>query len=387
MREQLAIQGWAKLDHGTAVQDVPCTIIPPEQVRTGWWAPASDEQVIAGAELEILAAADTEIEIVPCSQGLDFRGLSPGPVDQIPMRQGERVRLDSRLWMRLSDPAAVRLSSYQAARKEPFSLEDTELRDFMVQGYRFFRRAIAPGLVDDLKEALSQAHRQDVADWGEDVLKRLGQLGAIRNLPDLGAPFLDLLDHATLVAFISRLLRPGYILQTFDGLILSPGEGRFPWDFHTDLDALKGVEFPRDRIAAVNVLYYLGETTTANGATWIVPHSHLSLEPSPSSELLSELAIPAEGQPGDILVFDSRLWHCAGNNLSSEPRSLIKTLFCEPWIRPEMDYRRAMSPLAWGALPPRVKDLLGGSAAPATTVAEYRARYAPKSPSANHAPR
>lgn len=241
-------------------------------------------------------------------------------------------------------------------------------------GFLWLRQAIASERVDSLSSALDRAFDADVAEWGRERLREAGQLGAIRNLCDLDPEFEWLLQNCPANDVLDAVLRPDYVLHAYDGLVLEPGDGRFPWDFHTDLMALQGINFGADRIPGINVLVYLDDTPAESGATWIVPGSHWLRSPPAAANALAALACQATGRPGDLLLFDGRLWHCAGNNHGRRPRRLIKMMYSEDWIRPMMDYRRSLSEGKWNRLPARVRKLLGESASPPAGTGEFRAR-------------
>jgi len=292
---------------------------------------------------------------------------------------GQTILLDARYWMRLRSASRARIRVWRAGHTRP-TTPASDLAQWRQQGFAFLRGALSADRVAALGTAMDRAMHADVALFGEAALKAKGHYGALRNLPDLDPAFIELLDDNPAYALINRILPEGYILQTYDGLILAPGEGRYPWDFHTDLEALNGLGLAEDKVLAVNVLYYLDETTPENGATYIVPNSHLSQLTAPHQSFLEECAIPATGRPGDILLFDSRLWHCAGNNDTASSRRLIKTLYCASWIRPAMDYRSALSGDKWDALSDRVMTLLGADVRVPASVAEFRGMEARCSP-------
>jgi ectoine hydroxylase-related dioxygenase (phytanoyl-CoA dioxygenase family) len=223
-----------------------------------------------------------------------------------------------------------------------------------------------------LRSAVDRVQAEDETRYGTAALQEMGQLGALRNLCDFGAPFEELLSDSPIFPLLDALLGNDYMLHSYDGLVLLPREGRFPWDFHTDLMPLRGVAFPAARTPGINCLYYLDDVTAANGATWIVPSSHRSVVVQPAAERLAACAIQAIGSAGDVLLFDARLWHCAGNNTATAPRRLIKALFVQPWLRPQMDYSRAVRAEVMERLSPRVRRLLGVGIAPPASIEELR---------------
>ncbi len=239
-------------------------------------------------------------------------------------------------------------------------------------GYTFMRGALGQPRLDRLRAGIDRMLAEDDATWGAEVLERMGQRGALRNLCDDSTPFQELLASSPVYTVIDRVLSKGYVLHSYDGLVLLPGDGRFPWDFHTDFTPLVGAAFPANDSVGVNCLYYLDDATEMNGATWLVPASHRSVLNAAAPEELSALAIQAVGSAGDALLFDSRLWHCAGENRSAQPRRLIKTLYCPPWLRPQMDYSRAVRQEVRSQLDARTLQLLGVGSAPPATVKELR---------------
>ena len=241
-------------------------------------------------------------------------------------------------------------------------------------GYTFLRGALSRSRLNALCASIDQMLAEDDAAWGAAELETIGQRGALRNLCDYGTPFQELLSDSPIYPIIDRVLDKDYVLHSYDGLVLLAGDGRFPWDFHTDFAPLAGASFPANETFGVNCLYYLDDATETNGATWLVPASHRCVLAAPAPEELAALAVQAVGCAGDALLFDARVWHCAGENRSRRSRRLIKALYCSPWLRPQMDYSRAVSSEVRSRLDARTLYLIGVGVAPPTTVRELRER-------------
>jgi hypothetical protein len=248
------------------------------------------------------------------------------------------------------------------------------LHQLQTSGYTFLRSALDGARLDELRSCIDQMLADDDATWGEAELEAMGQRGALRNLCEYGAPFRRLLSDSPIYPLIDQVLGDGYVLHSYDGLVLLPGDGRFPWDFHTDFSPLTGVAFPANMSFGVNCLYYLDDATETNGATWLIPASQHCVLTAPAPNELAALAVQAIGRAGDTLLFDARLWHCAGENRSDRPRRLIKTLYCRPWLRPQMDYSRAIRAEVREMLDVRTLHLIGVGSSPPVTVRELRKR-------------
>jgi len=248
------------------------------------------------------------------------------------------------------------------------------IREIESAGYAVLRGVLDEGLVARLNAAVSRLLREDDEVWGADRLVEICERGALRNLVAADGAFVPLLDVSPALEVVDAILGSRAILNCFDALTLFAGQGRFPWDYHTDLMDLTGVHFPRHKTPGVNVLYYLDQVRESNGATWFVPTSHLTLDEEPDVDKLAQLSLALEVDPGDAVVSDARIWHCAGTNRSLSPRTVIKTLFTLPWFRPQMDYLRAVPASVLDSLGERARKYLGVGSAPPVTVSELRWR-------------
>lgn len=254
------------------------------------------------------------------------------------------------------------------------------LYELSTAGYTVVEGALDAERTAALRADLDAMLAADEAEWGAERLESMGQHGALRNLCDAAPSFARLVSDCPVRALVEALVGADPLLHSYDGLVMLPGTGRFPWDFHTDVMPLAGLAFPADRTPGINCLFYLDDVTPENGATWIVPASHKSAVARPAPEDLAALAFQAAGRAGDALVFDARLWHCAGHNSTARPRRLIKMLFCGSWLQPQMDYARAVRPEVMARLDPRAARLLGAGVSPPDTVRELRRRLARQGP-------
>jgi ectoine hydroxylase-related dioxygenase (phytanoyl-CoA dioxygenase family) len=235
----------------------------------------------------------------------------------------------------------------------------TQAYELRTMGYTVLPGVLAAQEVAALAVRMDELQAEDEACWGVDRLDAIGQRGALRNLADRGTEFERLLGTPPLHQLADDLLGPRYVLHSYDGLVLHPGDGRFPWDFHTDLLALCGVAFPARLAPGVNCLVAVDASGSGNGATWVVPGSHRSVVRNPDPSLLAQLARQPALAAGDLLLFDARLQHCAGHNSSSRPRRLIKIELAQPWLRGQLDYARSVRPEIVDRLAPAARRAIG----------------------------
>ena len=134
-------------------------------------------------------------------------------------------------------------------------------------------------------------------------------------------------DHPRVLALLDRLLLPNYLLSMLQVINILPGEQAQM--LHTD-DGFYPIPRPRKALGAATI-WAIDDFTADNGATDIVPGSHLWGDRLPD---------PAERQPvlmpaGSCVFFLGTLWHGGGANRSAAPRLAVTAQYCEPWVRPQ----------------------------------------------------
>ena len=198
-----------------------------------------------------------------------------------------------------------------------------------------------------------------------------------------GAVFFELVRHPITAPLIEHLLGRDYLISCVDAQIQLPGSGVMP--LHTDqwwMPPPQGPGAPHETPSGrarnqghsidptpdggpigpamvANAMWMITDFTERNGATRIVPRSHLSgRDPDPSvPHRVSTVA--ATGPAGTAVVFDGRLWHGAGANAGRQPRCGITANCCGPQCRQLENYTRGMRPEALSACPPEILKRLG----------------------------
>lgn len=112
---------------------------------------------------------------------------------------------------------------------------------------------------------------------------------------------------------------------------------------------------PRDRDVMLTALWALDDFTAGNGATRIVPGSHLrpAGRPDPGEAVAAEMAA------GSVLLFSGRLYHGAGANTAAGPRLGVVIDYVQPWLRPCEAHALSADLAEVRQLPQRLQELLG----------------------------
>ena len=106
-----------------------------------------------------------------------------------------------------------------------------------------------------------------------------------------------------------------------------------------------------------NTMWALTDFTEANGATRIIPGSHLR-DHSPDYGAPYD-SIPAEMGRGSVLVWHGSLWHGGGANGTGRDRIGIAMNYCAGYIRQQENQQLGLDADLVRTFPPRLRDLVG----------------------------
>jgi hypothetical protein len=87
----------------------------------------------------------------------------------------------------------------------------------------------------------------------------------------------------------------------------------------------------------LQIIILLEKSNTHNGCTTVVPGSHKSGTYS-NRELKKVTSL--EGEPGDVIIFDSRLWHGTHKNTSKKSRWALVATLGMWWVKQTVDIPR-----------------------------------------------
>jgi ectoine hydroxylase-related dioxygenase (phytanoyl-CoA dioxygenase family) len=237
-------------------------------------------------------------------------------------------------------------------------------------GYALVEGVLEPEFLDATRLAMYDVQARIRADLGEDRLDRAGELGVLRLMLAYDDHFIRFLELPELLSIVDHTVSETGILHLQNGFILpSSAPGNAPAVFQTSFHR----DFPRylnGYLVSINVLFAIDAFTAENGGTLVVPGSQQRPEP-PSEAYMKANAVPVECDAGTMLVFDSTLWHAAGQNLSDVDRLGINHQFTRSYLKQQIDYVRALGDDRVVSLPPRVQQLLGWYTRVVTSLDEY----------------
>lgn len=247
--------------------------------------------------------------------------------------------------------------------------------EFQARGFVILERVLADSVVADLRTALApwlEAGRTGRNDFEGYSTNRVYALLA------KSPSFAELAIHPLALAYAEAELGRSCLLSACLAINLQPGETVQPWH-HDD----SPVGAPRPRPAhGLSAFWALDDTTVENGATEVIPGSHLWGDETPEGAARpSDFSEPHSGPAGEdpgrrddavalvmpagsLALLKGTLWHRGGANRSQRSRLIITPQYCAGWVRPLETMTLAAPPAVAAQLPARAAELLGYSIHP-----------------------
>ena len=166
-----------------------------------------------------------------------------------------------------------------------------------------------------------------------------------------------LVDHPRILSLLDRVLQPNYLLSQLQPIQIHPGERA--QILHHD-DAFYPVPRPRPAYSAATI-FAIDDFTDDNGATVVIPKSHLWDDRRPAADdPRATVVMPA----GSVIFFLGTLWHGGGANRSERPRLAVSAQYCEPWARQQENMSLSLPREVVQTLSPALRSMVGYSIHP-----------------------
>jgi ectoine hydroxylase-related dioxygenase (phytanoyl-CoA dioxygenase family) len=159
--------------------------------------------------------------------------------------------------------------------------------------------------------------------------------------------------HERVLPIVERVLDPGCLISSLSSIAIGPGE--VPQPIHAD-DQLIPIPKPHPPVVC-NSMWALTDFTDANGATRIIPGSHLR-DRSPGFGKDYE-TIAAEMPKGSVMVYDGAMWHGGGANRTDARRVGVAMNYCAGYIRQQENQQLGVPRELVRRFPPRLRELVG----------------------------
>ena len=226
---------------------------------------------------------------------------------------------------------------------------DQVLADLAEHGYGILEGVATAARLALVRDRLVEVAAEERAA-GTDVSYHRAANQRVYGLLAHDACFVDVAIDPTALAVVDRTIGPDAILSNLSANIAGPG-GRMQ-TIHADQGFLPE---PWHDPWAVQVMWLLDEFTAENGATRVVPGSHLR-QGQPARAVAYRDTVPVCGPAGSLAVFDARVWHGTGVNTleggdPAERRHALLAFYCRPFLRGQENWGLSLDPAVYRGRP------------------------------------
>lgn len=239
---------------------------------------------------------------------------------------------------------------------------DKSIREIEELGYTTIRGGVPEEIADSILsriKTISSLHAENSSNMKTPYLNRGHDL--IYNIQNKDYYILNyFINHIDIKKVLMHFLndswyksipadKPNYILRSMAAR--SSGKSNMP--LHID----SFIPSSGKTCWSIQVALILEDQTLDNGCTVVVPGSHLF--DSYASQEYYEQAIPILSKKGDIVMWDSRLWHGAYGNKSELSRWSLIATFGRWWLKQNYDITAALPKNFLNQLNNEEKTILG----------------------------
>ena len=220
--------------------------------------------------------------------------------------------------------------------------------------------------INILSRKLDSVQEKYIDKYGLSFLKSINEQDQIRLPMSIDISFLQVAKDKNLNSVLRQLI-PGRFVINQQNAVINPPKRQFDQaKWHRDLPYQ---HYTSNRPLAINALLCLDEFNIKNGATSVIPGSHLHSD-FPSDSYIKENIIQLEAKKGDFLVLDSMLFHRAEKNKSNKVRRAVNNVYGIPFFKQQINLKNEMGNLKLGkkdrqllgfdvsGIPENVKDFL-----------------------------
>jgi ectoine hydroxylase-related dioxygenase (phytanoyl-CoA dioxygenase family) len=236
----------------------------------------------------------------------------------------------------------------------PDLLTDDERQHLDRKGFLPLAGVLTPTEVTAFGDRLAELSAAEGTQAGLEVHQEAGT-DRLADLVNKDPMFEVCFSQPRLLAAIHHVLGD-FKLFSLNSRASHPGQGH--QDLHTDFgEAVEPGDF-----RVCNSIWLLDDFTPENGATRVVPGSHLS-----ASMPHQKMADPTEAHPdeeqilgaaGTVVVFNSHLWHGGTLNKSGRPRRAMHSAFCRRDVPQQLDQKAYIRRSTYDRLSPAQRYIL-----------------------------
>ena len=228
--------------------------------------------------------------------------------------------------------------------------------ELKTKGYTILRKWVSKEWLKKINEVLPRLFEEH-KKIREKNNNSITSDGVVMNVLASDDTFIDfiqeMIDRGLIDSLEKNYFGEKCILNSFSALSNIKSESNlFYKKVHRDIRGYSG-KIP----LLLNTLVIIDDFTIENGGTLLLPYSHLIEEPT--KKFWEENCVSMTGKAGDIIIWNSNIFHASGINKTTQIRRALPITFSLPYYKQLLDYPRALGYDRKEEFPEKTQQILG----------------------------
>ena len=217
---------------------------------------------------------------------------------------------------------------------------DNYFEELNRSGYTILRNVFSKKNCDIAKVKIDQIYKKQIKECGnEKFLYSINDQDVVRALFIYDDFFIRFINNKNIISFLNICFGNKFILNLQNSPINRAKQSHYGSTWHRDLSYQ---HFVPSRPIAITILICLDPFTNENGGNHILPFSHKFVEFA-SKDYSEKNEKILSANIGDVLIFDSLLFHRAGPNKSDKERKLLVQMYTLPFVKQQINYPKMLN--------------------------------------------
>lgn len=210
---------------------------------------------------------------------------------------------------------------------------EAHIENIKLKGFSLVKGIVSKDDLVKTRSLLDSYYQLQEEEFGRELMKSINELNTFRTPLYYDSFFIKFISNIHILEIVKSILGKEVILHLQNGIINLPNKEHHQSSWHRDLPYQ---EFTISKPLGLSVFYCIDEFNTKTGSTILLPYSH-QYESFPTLNFAEENEFQIKANAGDVLIFDSMLFHKAGYNSSEIIRRGINNVFVAPLLKQQIN--------------------------------------------------
>ncbi len=213
------------------------------------------------------------------------------------------------------------------------------LEEIKIKGYTKIKSRLSKKDIISIRNQIDRIYKiQEQELGGQKVLKSLFDENIVRGAAGYNDIFIKVATLSPIKKICKKILGPVYTLISQNGIISKPNNFHYQYTWHRDINYQ---HFVSSKPIAISMLLCVDKFDEKTGGTYILSGTHKQ-EEFPSDAYVKKNQEVINADIGDLIIFDSMMYHRTGKNYSNSKRRCINQYYSTPIIKQLINFPKML---------------------------------------------